>query len=162
MFKGQTALEYLMTYGWAILIVIIAIGALYALGLTKPCRWVGTQISGFTGGGFEVSTPRFDASDKALVFDLKRIGVASATLLADTTSGAPHIAGDGTYKGEKVSLLLDTDWTASQGDSKTVNFTFVTSTPTSGDCYSVDATINFTEAGRIFTAAGKISGTIEA
>ena len=36
--KGQAAMEFLMTYGWAILIVIIAIGALYALGV-------------FSGGG---------------------------------------------------------------------------------------------------------------
>jgi len=53
--KGQTALEYLMTYGWAILIVIVVVAALYSLGLTKPCRWVGTQITGFSGGGFQVT-----------------------------------------------------------------------------------------------------------
>ena len=31
--KAQSAMEYLMTYGWAILIVIIVAAALYALGI---------------------------------------------------------------------------------------------------------------------------------
>jgi hypothetical protein len=40
--KGQTAMEYLMTYGWAILIVIVVVAALYSMGVftTKggvPC-----------------------------------------------------------------------------------------------------------------------------
>ena len=36
--KGQAAMEFLMTYGWAILVVLIAIAALYSLGV-------------FSGGG---------------------------------------------------------------------------------------------------------------
>ena len=31
--KGQAAMEYLMTYGWAIIIIIVAIAALYAMGV---------------------------------------------------------------------------------------------------------------------------------
>jgi uncharacterized protein (UPF0333 family) len=31
--KGQAAMEYLMTYGWAILIVIIVVAALWAMGV---------------------------------------------------------------------------------------------------------------------------------
>ncbi|MDI6825574.1 MAG: hypothetical protein QMD36_00015 [Candidatus Aenigmarchaeota archaeon] len=31
--KGQTAMEYLMTYGWAILIIIVVVAALYAMGI---------------------------------------------------------------------------------------------------------------------------------
>jgi len=35
--KGQTAMKYLMTYGWAILIVIVVVCALYAMGVfTEP------------------------------------------------------------------------------------------------------------------------------
>ncbi len=33
--KGQAAMEYLMTYGWAILIVIAVVAALYAMGVFK-------------------------------------------------------------------------------------------------------------------------------
>ena len=31
--KGQAAMEYLMTYGWAILIVIVVVGALFTMGV---------------------------------------------------------------------------------------------------------------------------------
>ena len=30
--KTQTAMEYLMTYGWAILIVLVVVAALYSMG----------------------------------------------------------------------------------------------------------------------------------
>ena len=45
--RGQTALEYLMTYGWAILIVIIVGAALYSLGVFSPGTWTGKRTTGF-------------------------------------------------------------------------------------------------------------------
>jgi len=39
--KAQTAMEYLMTYGWAILIIIVVVAALYSLGVFS----VGTSIA---------------------------------------------------------------------------------------------------------------------
>jgi hypothetical protein len=35
-FRLQAAMEYLMTYGWAILIVSLAVGVLYSLGILNP------------------------------------------------------------------------------------------------------------------------------
>src|SRR3989344_8345070 len=34
--KGQGALEYLMTYGWALLIIVVVGAALFALGVFSP------------------------------------------------------------------------------------------------------------------------------
>jgi hypothetical protein len=34
--KGQTAIEYLMTYGWAILIILIVAGVLAYYGIIRP------------------------------------------------------------------------------------------------------------------------------
>jgi hypothetical protein len=44
-------MEYLMTYGWAILIVIIVAAALYALGVFNPATWTGSRPSGFPNIG---------------------------------------------------------------------------------------------------------------
>ncbi|MFH0961872.1 MAG: hypothetical protein V1820_04275 [archaeon] len=41
--KGQGALEYLITYGWAILIIVIIGGALFALGVFNPSSWVSNK-----------------------------------------------------------------------------------------------------------------------
>ena len=53
--KGQAALEFLMTYGWAILIVIAVVAALYAMGVFKlpgagvsgcsPCFPAGSDVA---------------------------------------------------------------------------------------------------------------------
>ena len=41
--KGQSAMEYLITYGWAILIIAIALGVLFELGLFNPSSFVSTS-----------------------------------------------------------------------------------------------------------------------
>ncbi len=38
--KGQAAMEFLMTYGWAILVVLVAIGALAYFGVLNPGRFL--------------------------------------------------------------------------------------------------------------------------
>jgi hypothetical protein len=38
--KGQAAMEFLMTYGWAILVVLIAIGALAYFGVLNPGKYL--------------------------------------------------------------------------------------------------------------------------
>ncbi|MFH1587222.1 MAG: hypothetical protein ABID38_05160 [Candidatus Diapherotrites archaeon] len=34
--KAQSALEYLMTYGWALIVIIIVVAALFAFGIFNP------------------------------------------------------------------------------------------------------------------------------
>ena len=41
--KGQAAMEFLMTYGWAILAAIIAIGVLAYFGVFSPGKLVGSS-----------------------------------------------------------------------------------------------------------------------
>lgn len=36
--KSQAALEFLFTYGWAILVILVAIGALAYFGVLSPCK----------------------------------------------------------------------------------------------------------------------------
>ncbi len=43
--KGQAAMEFLMTYGWAILVVLIAIGALVYFGVLSPERFISDQCT---------------------------------------------------------------------------------------------------------------------
>ena len=38
--RGQAAMEFLMTYGWAILVVLIAIAALAFFGVLNPGRFL--------------------------------------------------------------------------------------------------------------------------
>jgi len=43
--KAQSAMEYLMTYGWTILIVAIVLATLYALGVFSPSNYVLTYCT---------------------------------------------------------------------------------------------------------------------
>lgn len=51
--KTQSALEYLMTYGWAILIIVIVGAALFALGVFNPGETTVLQVRGLTN--FQIS-----------------------------------------------------------------------------------------------------------
>ncbi|MBI4448041.1 hypothetical protein HY643_03605 [Candidatus Woesearchaeota archaeon] len=57
--KGQAAMEFLMTYGWAILVVLIAIGALAYFGVLSPERFLPsscTLVPGLGCGEFKVTS----------------------------------------------------------------------------------------------------------
>ncbi|VVB66359.1 Uncharacterised protein [Candidatus Gugararchaeum adminiculabundum] len=64
--KGQAAMEYLMTYGWAILVIIIIMGALIYLGVLG-------------GGSGAIKICRFATGD---------VFCTSAKTVADTSNGA--------------------------------------------------------------------------
>ena len=49
--KAQAAMEFLMTYGWAILVVLIAIGALAYFGVLNPDRLLPEKCVIATGSG---------------------------------------------------------------------------------------------------------------
>lgn len=38
--KGQAALEYVVTYGWAFLVILVVIGGLAYFGVIRPSRWL--------------------------------------------------------------------------------------------------------------------------
>nr|MBI4156960.1 hypothetical protein [Candidatus Woesearchaeota archaeon] len=49
--RGQAAMEFLMTYGWAILVVLIAIGALAYFGVLNPERFLPEKCLIASGSG---------------------------------------------------------------------------------------------------------------
>jgi hypothetical protein len=73
--KGQSAMEYLMTYGWAILVVLIALGALFALGVFNP--ETANTCSG--GGPIVCSDVQARVSDSSVEFVMGATGTSSAT-----------------------------------------------------------------------------------
>lgn len=57
--KGQAAMEFLMTYGWAILVVLAAIGALAYFGVLSPDKFLADKYvlaGGFSAGAYKVSS----------------------------------------------------------------------------------------------------------
>ena len=46
--KAQSALEYMMTYGWAVLIIVIVAVVLYSMGIFSPSSAVARTTTGFS------------------------------------------------------------------------------------------------------------------
>ena len=49
--RSQSALEYMMTYGWAILIIVIVAVILYSMGIFNPSSSISTTVTGFSNLG---------------------------------------------------------------------------------------------------------------
>jgi uncharacterized protein (DUF58 family) len=91
--KGQAALDFLMTYGWAILLIVLIAAALFVLGIFDIGSFIGNKAVGFT----QVAVPAFKvASNGTLTLQLQnqvgnpiRIDSINATYTNQTVSSAP-------------------------------------------------------------------------
>ncbi|PIN83740.1 hypothetical protein COV61_02235 [Candidatus Micrarchaeota archaeon CG11_big_fil_rev_8_21_14_0_20_47_5] len=76
--KGQAAMEYLMTYGWAVLVIVIVIAALFSF--TSFFK-VGEQCL-FSQKTFSCSdpSPQVLSPDGKIIFTLKNLGQKGVTI----------------------------------------------------------------------------------
>jgi uncharacterized protein (UPF0333 family) len=75
--KAQAAMEFLMTYGWAILVVLVAIGALAYFGVLSPDKFLPERCTGPAG---------LDCIDKAQIASPKITFVVKNNLGSSITS----------------------------------------------------------------------------
>ncbi len=156
MAKGQSALEYMMTYGWAILIIVIVAVILYSMGIFNPRASVTAGSSGFSP--FAASAAVCDGSGLTVAFTVGGIpdGATSAKI-----TGASYSSGSGISSATGTdSSLGTTPITVTSGSSFNVTFS---GTCSSGVAFSASGVVNYsvaTSAGTAtFTATGTIAGT---
>ncbi len=148
--KGQTAVEYLMTYGWAILIILIVAGVLAYYGIFAPAGFLGPTARGF--GQVQVLNPwSITGSDGTTVLYLEnRVGgTITLTDISVNPDATGAIACDGADvpidSGEKATYTCTpaAGWTAQ----------------TAGETYTATIIISYTFQANTFTTTGTISGT---
>jgi hypothetical protein len=66
--KAQSAMEYLMTYGWAILIIAVVLGALFSLGVFSGSGILGTAC--VAGSGYLCQSPVFSHSTGVILVNI--------------------------------------------------------------------------------------------
>jgi len=113
--KGQAAMEFLMTYGWAILVVLVVIGALAYFGVLTPTAFLPSRCQFSTG---LVCLDKQITSDGVIAFrinnglgtaiDIKAIGVNDSSRF---------------YTGCPAGVDLATPVTILAGQEKTVTIT---------------------------------------
>lgn len=102
----QSAMEYLMTYGWAILIIAVVLGALFQLGIFGNSTST-SQSSCLANPGFLCSNPTLNSSGY-LAVKFGQIGTGSITITGiacTSTASAPSTT-------NSISLTLPSGSTA--------------------------------------------------
>ena len=109
--KGQAAMEFLMTYGWAILVVLVAIGALAYFGVLNPETLLPEKCLIQSGSGLfcEKNLVNADATADSVTLRLKNslpddVNVTSLTI----TTATAGICGAATiFEGAASTLAAD-------------------------------------------------------
>ena len=150
--KGQTALEYLITYGWAILVILVVLAVLWYYGIFNPSGYAGEQVK--EGTAFQVLAYQLhkDRLDLALgnklgvnlnVTDIVLTGDAvgtnstdlgvsvnagsNATMSAPVTSGIATTANAGQTMSITATITYDDLKTGLTGKSDVIIFNIKTS-----------------------------------
>ena len=147
--KGQAAMEFLMTYGWAILVVLVAIGALAYFGVLSPSKFLPVSCTIEPGigcsGDFKVT-----ASSVQLM-----LTNGKGESMTGVTVGATGCATSGSMTWADGTVL-------SAGNSTGVTLTGC-SNGAVGDRVKKTITIAYTSAGGIaHTVTGDLTGKVEA
>jgi uncharacterized protein (UPF0333 family) len=132
--KGQAALEFLMTYGWAILVVLAAIAALAYFGVFSPSRFLPEKCllpSGLSCIDSAATTTGVTVViQNAAGFDMSNVVLS--------LSGAAICTGNGNWStGGQVLASLP------NGNKSTVSWAC---SPSSGSKYSATLQANYTNA----------------
>ena len=153
--KGQAAMEFLMTYGWAILVVLAAIGALAYFGVLSPDRFLPDKCTAnppFACTEYKVNTTHvYFALQNSAGVD---VTVTNVSIACDGAASAEEIsttAGDvQILNGNSASMLwTDTTVEALNGCSDLDD----------GNKFKATYDISYTKSGETISHVG--SGSIQ-
>ncbi len=123
--KAQAAMEFLMTYGWAILVVLVAIGALAYFGVLSPDNFLPKKCT--VSPGIACTDHKVTAGSVIVVL---RNGMGSdlynvAVSIPECTNGTATPSGDNTLtNGEEETFTLTGCSNTGSKFSGTLNVTY--------------------------------------
>jgi len=103
--KAQSAMEYLMTYGWAILIIAVVLGALFSLGVFSGSSLLGTSC--VASPGYYCQNPVLSASGNLIFSFGQNTGATeyNAIIYVDPQSQSPSSPSFYSYNYTNVGTL---------------------------------------------------------
>jgi hypothetical protein len=160
--KAQSAMEYLMTYGWAILIVIIVAAALYALGIFNPATYTGRIPTGFTTLGAPDDWDVNSAGDVRILLNNRLASqIEVYTITASTATGTPDIWSTANCTGANDYMTIAPGGNIDPSSAcSSLTYDLNVGSQTAGTTYSVDVEILYNSGGFNHTESGKITGTV--
>jgi len=155
--KGQTAIEYLMTYGWAILIILIVAGVLAYYGIFAPSGFLAPTARGF--GQLQVRSPwSITPTDGMITMDVENrvgqtINVTNIYATIGSTEGTCAVVDPDEPSGPQTIL---------SGEHTIVSCDLSAITGTAGSQYTATVAIEYYTLNSptfSFNSTGTISGT---
>ena len=145
--RGLSTIEYLMTYGWTLIVIVLVVVALSVLGvfnLTPPgCRLQTLNVEDhalYEDGNFSINLQNTTRKDITITgIEIESTALASGKILV---TDLDHLVPAGSYSG--VLTVSDTAATRLEG----------------GTNYISDITIEYTSYDIVHTDSGNCSGQI--
>ena len=139
-------MEFLMSYGWAILVVLIAISALAYFGVLNPHKVIPETCILFPGLG--CNDHKVDGTGATFVI--------SNGMGRDLESFSITILGDGACSGDSSNPV-----SINEGESAMIHIACTTS-PTVGDRFVRELQVDYTEVGAMpHSKSGEVSTEVE-
>ena len=151
--KSQSALEYMMTYGWAILVIVIVAGVLYSLGIFSPASSLSSTVTGFSNLG--------SVTGECTANGILRISLGDSTGYPINITSVTAKSSTSQISTFKPNSTVDPNPIIQP--TSTYIFSVPNACPAAGSRYSLAVTVNYTEPGQIFpgpyTSTGTVAGT---
>jgi YVTN family beta-propeller protein len=143
--RSQSALEYMMTYGWAILIIVIVAVVLYSMGIFSPSSFL--SFSGITGlSGFQPASAACASNGQMIVKLSNSLGYQVSVSSINVTSSSG------------VSVTQPESATLNPGQTQEF-LLFGICPKTSGSSFSDTITVTYTEPSQPIPGPYSLSGT---
>lgn len=111
--KGQAAMEFLMTYGWAILVVLAAIAALAYFGVLDPGKLLPERCQ-FPAGFDCIGKPGIDGTSEEITIEFKNSIGRTFEIAVDSSTYPVTFDGDncdGTFAAVNITAVNPDDIT---------------------------------------------------
>ena len=123
--KGQAAMEFMMTYGWSILVALLTIGALVYFGVLNPAKWLpeSCNVQGFYCVDFKVSTTKVE------LFMQNNIGddISSISIIVDGCGTGSNIPSWLMGQEKLVAVTCNPNLISGAKFKQAINVTYTTS-----------------------------------
>ncbi|MEM2963215.1 MAG: hypothetical protein QXW70_00760 [Candidatus Anstonellales archaeon] len=146
--RAQAGLDFLMTYGWALLLIVLVVGALFALGVFDMENFIGSKAIGFTQVG--VSAWRIEEG-----------GAMSIQLRNAVGSDIEVVKINATFRGNSVVYATPMNISAGR-TSSTISVGTLPGAPAKGGGYSLKVEITYRDlvSGFVYVDSGTLTGRV--
>ncbi len=149
MVKGQSALEYMMTYGWAILIIVVVAVVLYSMNIFNPSSATTRVTTGFSPFSAEAticnSTSLTIEFNVLLPLDSDTANITSFSIKSETGMNITKEVTETNlgvfYNGQSFTVKLPASCISAAGFSASGYLNYTLSSPTGNNRYITTGTV---------------------